>query len=1079
MGGASWGYMNVRLLLSVDYPEGMDTSPIRAALLSCGEEGATACVGHALWAQGALAFKRGDVQDVTWEDQRVGARVRAKGVSYRSEIEYASSLPFPHLRLKCACFLNGDCTHTAALLQCAIDNVFSASEERTRQPAWNRDLEILLSTDGGESLGLVIDAHDPADPVWLTPVRLNKDHLPPRRLSWAELAQSRWGGVIDALAPEQLKLLRRLYQCSRKSQGYISTGYDVCLDSLGTEAPRWLYRLQCGGITLLTPQFQRFHFELSSSRLVIDMNLTEKNLELTYHRHYVTRTNEEIPFPRRAPHMSLTFCDGGDGAISDEDIDDEVLHNQIVQIPTKNVGDFLFKWLPLLRERFECTSSTGTFPVESCQPKLRLILHPKNRMYAQIEWALEYHLGNKHFRVVLPPQTKISQLDQDIQGDFNDAHALLRHYFASASLHPSAQGLLIPLPQVPAFIQEIGAWPLSLVQWDIDDSLRKLTLSEETATVTAAIEATDSPDWWGLHVAIQVGNEKIPISRVLKALSSGEEYIRVNDGQWARLEGVDVERLRVLLRGAAQLTRSRSIDDIRLHASQLGLWESLSQTVDVAQEDLQWRSRTQGLKQLALSAQSHTDHDQDPRLRPYQLEGRNWLHSRISSGFGCILADDMGLGKTRQVLAAIDALREEGSLESPVLILVPTSVISSWADEAASCFPQLRTCVLRASHQRNPHAWDDIPQSNIVITSHTLFRMDHLLWSKHSLSGLVIDEAQVLKNPRTILYRSVKELHVPWRICMSGTPIENSLEDLWALMSLSVPGLLSTHAHFNEKFRRPIEGTQQDSALELLHTLIAPFILRRTKEEVTPELPDRIETLLPVPLEGRQRQIYDRYLTRERARLLRIQLNNEGSQGRFEVLAALTRLRQLSLDPALVDERYEGVGSAKINLLCSHLEQIVPAGHQVLVFSQFVSFLERIDTALKQRGISCLLLEGKTRKREEVIAKFRRGEESVFLISLKAGGVGLTLTEADYVYIMDPWWNPSVEAQAINRAHRIGQDRAVNVYRLVAQDTIEEKVCQLQAHKQRLIDTVVDDVGDGGTQGMDIDQLIELLGAGE
>ena len=1079
MRGASWGYMSVRLLLSVDYPEGMDTSPIRAALLSCGEEGAVVCVGRALWAQGALAFKRGDVYDVTWDDQRVWARVRAKGVSYRNEIEYAPSLPFPHLRLKCACFLNGNCAHAAALLQCAMDKVFSAREDRTHQPAWNRDLEILLSTDGGESLGLVVDAHDPADPVWLTPVRLNTDHLPPRRLSWAELAQSRWGGVTDALAPKQLKLLRRLYQCSRKSQGHISTGYDVYLDSLGMEAPRWLYRLQCGGVALLTPQFQRFHFELSSSRIVIDMNLTEKSLELSYRRHYVTRTNEEIPFPRRAPHMSLTFCDGGDGAISDEDIDDESLPDQIVQIPIKSIGDFLFKWLPLLRERFECTSSTGTFPVENYQPKLLLVLHPKDRVCAQIEWALEYHLGNKCFRVILSPQTKISQLHEDVQRDFNDAHALLRRYFASASLHPSAQGLLIPLVQVPAFIQEIGAWPLASVRWDIDDSLRKLTISEEVATVTAAIEATDSPDWWGLRVAIQVGNEKIPISRVLKALSSGEEYIRVTDGQWARLEGIDVERLRILLRGAAQLTRSRSIDDIRLHTSQLGLWERLSQTVDVAQEDLQWRSRTQGLKQLALRTQSHTDQDQDPRLRPYQLEGRNWLRSRISSGFGCILADDMGLGKTRQILAAIDALREEGSLESPVLILVPTSVISSWANEAASCFPQLRACVLRASHQRNPHAWDGISQSNIVITSHTLFRMDHLLWESHSLNGLVIDEAQVLKNPRTMLYRSVKELQVPWRICVSGTPIENSLEDLWSLMSLSVPGLLSTHSHFNEKFRRPIEGAQQDSALELLHTLIAPFILRRTKEEVTPELPDRIETLLPVLLEGRQRQIYDRYLTRERARLLRIQLNNEGVQGRFEVLAALTRLRQLSLDPALVDERYEGVGSAKIDLLCSHLEQIVPAGHQVLVFSQFVSFLERIDSALKERGISCLLLEGKTRKREDVIAKFRRGEGSVFLISLKAGGVGLTLTEADYVYIMDPWWNPSVEAQAVNRAHRIGQDRAVNVYRLVAQDTIEEKVCQLQAHKQRLIDTVVDDVGDESTQRMDIDQLIELLGAGE
>ena len=1077
MRGASWGYMSVRLLLSVDYPEEMDTSPIRAALLSLGEEGATACVGHALWAQGALAFKRGDVDDVTWDDQRVWARVRAKGVSYRSEIEYAPSLPFPHLRLKCACFLNGDCAHAAALLQCAMDNVFSTREGRTHQPAWNRDLEILLSTDGGEPLGLVVDAHDPADPVWLTPVRLSTDHLPPRRLSWAELAQSRWGGVIDALAPKQLKLLRRLYQCSRKSQGHISTGYDVHLDSLGMEAPRWLYKLQCGGVALLTPQFQRFHFELSSSRLVIDMNLTEKSLELSYRRHYVTRTNAEIPFPRQAVHMSLTFCDGGDGAISDEDIEDELLPDEIVQIPIKSIGYFLFKWLPLLRERFECTSSTGTFPVENCRPKLLLILHPKNRVCAQIEWALEYHLRNECFRVILSPQTKISQLDEDIQRDFNDAHALLRRYVASASLRPSAQGLLIPLPQVPAFIQEIGAWPLSSVRWDIDDSLRQLTLSEEAATVTAAIEATDSPDWWGLRVAIHVGNEKIPISRVLKALSSGEEYIRVTDGQWVRLEGIDVERLRVLLRGAAQLTRSRSIDDIRLHTSQLGLWERLSQTVDVAQEDLQWRSRTSGLKQLALRAQSHTD--RDPRLRPYQLEGRNWLHSRISSGFGCILADDMGLGKTRQILAAIDALREEGNLESPVLILVPTSVISSWAHEAARCFPQLRTCVLRASHQRNPHDWDDISQSHIVITSHTLFRMDHLLWDNHSLSGLVIDEAQVLKNPRTMLYRSVKELQVPWRICMSGTPIENSLEDLWSLMSLSVPGLLSTHTHFNEKFRRPIEGGQQGSAVELLQTLIAPFILRRTKEEVTPELPDRIETLLPVPIEGRQRQIYDRYLTRERARLLRIQLSDEGAQGRFEVLAALTRLRQLSLDPALVDERYEGVGSAKIDLLCSHLEQIVPAGHRVLVFSQFVSFLERIDSALKQRGISCLLLEGKTRKREEVIAKFRRGEGSVFLISLKAGGVGLTLTEADYVYIMDPWWNPSVEAQAINRAHRIGQDRAVNVYRLVAQDTIEEKVCQLQAHKQRLIDTVVDDVGDESTQRMDIDQLIELLEVGE
>ena len=356
---------------------------------------------------------------------------------------------------------------------------------------------------------------------------------------------------------------------------------------------------------------------------------------------------------------------------------------------------------------------------------------------------------------------------------------------------------------------------------------------------------------------------------------------------------------------------------------------------------------------------------------------------------------------------------------------------------------------------------EEAEASDIVVTSYTLVRLEADQWREAALSGVVIDEAQAVKNPRTATYRALRDMNAPWRLAVSGTPIENSLGDLWSLLSLTCPGLLPPWDAFTQKVRRPIEGGDPDM-LARLTSYVAPFILRRTKEEVATDLPDKIVDVVRVDLGKEHRRIYDQYLARERARIL--DLLAEPDANRMSVLASITRLRQLALDPALVGrEEYAHVGSAKVEYVADRLDEIVPLGHRALIFSQFTSFLARIRVVLERRGVSVVQLDGSTRNREEVVERFRSGEAQVFLISLKAGGSGLTLTEADYVYVMDPWWNPAAEEQAIDRAHRIGQTKKVNVYRLVATDTIEAKVVELQDRKRRLISSVMNGTGTGAS----------------
>jgi SNF2 family DNA or RNA helicase len=344
--------------------------------------------------------------------------------------------------------------------------------------------------------------------------------------------------------------------------------------------------------------------------------------------------------------------------------------------------------------------------------------------------------------------------------------------------------------------------------------------------------------------------------------------------------------------------------------------------------------------------------------------------------------------------------------------------------------------------------------ADIVVTSYTLFRLEYDDYAAVAWAGLFLDEAQFVKNHNSQTYKRVKMLPVPFKVAMTGTPLENNLMELWSLLSFTAPGLFSSPERFEKHYRVPIERGADADRLAQLRRRVRPLMLRRTKEQVAADLPDKQEQVLELELNPRHRKLYQTYLARERQKILG--LLGDMAKNRFQIFRSLTLLRQASLDVSLVDARHAKVASTKLDVLMEMLTDIVGDGHRVLVFSQFTRFLDEARRRIEAAGIDHCYLDGSTRNRAAVISTFQAGRAPVFLISLKAGGFGLNLTEADYCILLDPWWNPATEAQAVDRIHRIGQTRKVMVYRLVAKDTIEEKVMALKAKKAALFANVID-----------------------
>ena len=399
-------------------------------------------------------------------------------------------------------------------------------------------------------------------------------------------------------------------------------------------------------------------------------------------------------------------------------------------------------------------------------------------------------------------------------------------------------------------------------------------------------------------------------------------------------------------------------------------------------------------------------------------------------------------------------------------------MVSNWAAEAAKFAPDLPVVAVTGTAARRRRSLEEIAAgAGAVVTSYTLLRMDFAAYSELTWAGLILDEAQYVKNHQSKTYLCARRLAAPFKIAITGTPMENNLMELWSLLSITAPGLFPDPGRFREYYTKPIERDGQAGLLAQLRRRIRPLVLRRTKEQVAADLPAKQEQVLEVELHPRHRKLYQTHLQRERQKVLG--LIDDLDTNRFMILRSLTLLRQLSLHGALIDDAHLDMPCAKIDMLLGQLQDVAAGGHRALVFSQFTRFLGRVRERLDAAGIESCYLDGKTRDRAAEVQRFKDGAAPAFLISLKAGGFGLNLTEADYCFLLDPWWNPATEAQAVDRTHRIGQSRNVMVYRLISAGTIEEKVMALQARKAELFTSVLDSGGvfSGGLDADDIRAL--------
>jgi SNF2 family DNA or RNA helicase len=442
-------------------------------------------------------------------------------------------------------------------------------------------------------------------------------------------------------------------------------------------------------------------------------------------------------------------------------------------------------------------------------------------------------------------------------------------------------------------------------------------------------------------------------------------------------------------------------------------------------------------------------------LRPYQLQGLAWMQALRELGVGGVLADDMGLGKTLQSLAHLLLEKQAGRLVQPALIVMPTSLIPNWQDEAARFAPQLRVLVLQGP--KRAEQLKKIGEADVLLTTYALLSRDAKALGRHRYSVLILDEAQTIKNARSKAASTARALQAEQRLCLTGTPLENHLGELWSLFHFLMPGWLGDEKSFARDYRQPIEKHGDALRLAQLNGRIRPFMLRRTKEQVASDLPPKTLITQWVELTDAQR---DRYETLRLAMdsKVRAEVERQGLAGsQIVILEALLRLRQVCCDLRLLDEDdSSSAPSAKLTALMQMLEELFAEGRRVLLFSQFTSMLGLIEQELQKRKIPYALLTGATRDRRTPVAEFQAGKQPIFLISLKAGGAGLNLTAADTVIHFDPWWNPAVEAQATDRAYRIGQDKPVFVYKLIARGSVEEKIQQLQQTKANLARGVLD-----------------------
>ena len=1084
---------------------------------------------------GQAAVRRGDVHDLTWDpaDGVLTARVGPQGHRVRIELdelgpEAVSRRFWPEepggvwrpSAARCDCAADGDCPHAAAVLLAA--DAQREQQRRDNPPAaWRTVLRPLLRdttpTSEPTELGLrfEVEASAPGDLTGRTGraaataadltsgAQLHIAIRPVRRTGatrWAK-AGADWSRFAYRVPtgehdPAQADALTRVHAAASAERSHIGGSPDRIWLSTTSSPLLWqaLAHARDVGVKLLPQDPVRAILLGDGASIDLDLTRTATGLELDTR---IRIDGEDAPGARLLGGAGVVrVLDGGRLQLAPlVNPIPSALHRLLsrpdpLPIAADDEQEFLALAYPRLRDAITVSSSDASVDLPAIPPAtLQLDAAYAEDDRLRLHWSWRYHDPSRTLPITRSPgETRDEPHENEVL-----ANARVLWPTAGGDTPEHLSG-----PDTAAFTT--GAL----------DALRDLDHVQVRITGTrhayrkldgaphVRIVQTPHPgrnDWFDLGFHITIDGRAIPFPSLFRALAQGRTKLMLPDRTWFSLENPAFDALRELIaQGQALAEWEPGAQRVSVH--DLDLWEDLAAIADAAEASARWDAAVAGLRELRAGAGGSREgrsgagrsgppvpSDLRAELRDYQRDGFAWLALLHAHRLGGVLADDMGLGKTLQTLALILHARETsanaaaaGTDTPPFLVVAPTSVLDVWRSEAERFAPTLRVAMLdRTARARGTSVAQAIRGADVVVTSYAILRLDEEQIVAQDWAGLILDEAQFVKNRTSRAHQAASRVRAPFRLAITGTPMENSLDDLWSIFALVTPGLFGTASAFRQRFTLPVATGEHPQRLDALRARIRPYMLRRTKEQVAAELPAKDEQVLTVELEPAHRALYDAALQRERTKVLGL-IASDFDRNRFIVFRSLTLLRMLALDPSIVDaEKHTDVPSSKLEALFDRLGEVLAGGHKVLLFSQFTSYLDRVQERLDSDGVAFARLDGSTRDRGAAIARFRSGAADVFLISLKAGGFGLTLTEADYVFLLDPWWNPAAENQAVDRAHRIGQSRHVTVYRMIAADTIEEKVLALQRRKAELFAALTED-GRAFADAMTADDVRELLG---
>lgn len=717
-----------------------------------------------------------------------------------------------------------------------------------------------------------------------------------------------------------------------------------------------------------------------------------------------------------------------------------VLSNSVT-IPAEGVAGFIQRELPMLSGPFDLTGLEALPEIPVPQMRAEIPVH------MVLEGSLNALVAKIH--APLPPSS----------------HVLTELQTAGfAGPDRNGEWMLKGEAKILSFFAaQLSRWQQ---RWHVEVGERFQHVTRQVERLEPKLEIRSSGErWFDLSAElVTASGDRVSSAEVQQLLQAGQNFLKRRGGKVVVFNPDQLDDFSQLLRDSQPEQRSPGI--YRLDRRQAGALRLFSKECGIpVQGDSAWRQWTpeESLAELPSTL--------GEALRDYQKHGAAWMRFLAQNGFGGILADEMGLGKTLQALTFLRTLHGSG----PSLVICPSTLLFNWEAEAARWAPELR--VLRLDGPRRIQRFGDIQAANLVLTSYPLLRLDVDSLRREKFAAVILDEAQNIKNPDSQVARAASALQAAHRFALTGTPVENSVRDLWSVMHFLMPGYLGSRKDFHERFAAPISGQPSGPEQQRLARRVRPFLLRRTKAQVAAELPRKLDQVLWCELSGPQREIYDQLATATRRQLSELAGSKDQKKARMVMLTALLRLRQAACDVRLLglEQTPEPADcSGKMSVLEELLAEVAEGGHRVLVFSQFVTMLGNIRQELDAGGVDYCYLDGQSRDRALQVQRFQAGQALAFLISLKAGGTGLNLTAADTVIHFDPWWNPAVEAQATDRAHRIGQTKVVTSYKLIARGTVEEKILALQERKKAVIAATLASE-QPMMEGLTLDEIQELL----